>query len=165
MLETCLTTSSRHFVAVDDILKRIDCTTLAMLSPDDYQVARQRYAALCNGMAKRKRRERKATLASVAKQANKAGIAVAATRSSRRSRSKGFVVTGKSDIRTDQRPQQPGLPKQCAVTLKGINSKRKRLTDGSFKTYYWAWKGGPPLRGEPGTRNSSRATTRPSPRR
>jgi integrase len=37
------------------------------------------------------------------------------------------------------------------VTLKGINSKRKRLADGTWRTYYWAWKGGPPLRGEPGT--------------
>ena len=37
------------------------------------------------------------------------------------------------------------------VRLKGINSKRKKLADGSFKTYYWAWKGGPPLRGELGS--------------
>jgi integrase len=37
------------------------------------------------------------------------------------------------------------------VRLRGINSKRKKLADGSFRTYYWAWKGGPPLRGEPGT--------------
>jgi hypothetical protein len=37
------------------------------------------------------------------------------------------------------------------IRLKGLNSKRKRLADGSFKTYYWAWKGGPALRGEPGT--------------
>jgi integrase len=37
------------------------------------------------------------------------------------------------------------------IRLRGINAKRKRLADGSFKTYYWAWKGGPPLRGEPGT--------------
>ena len=37
------------------------------------------------------------------------------------------------------------------VRLKGINSRRKRLADGSYKTYYWAWKGGPALRGEPGT--------------
>lgn len=37
------------------------------------------------------------------------------------------------------------------VRLRGINSKRKRLADGTVKTYYWAWKGGPPLRGEPGT--------------
>ena len=37
------------------------------------------------------------------------------------------------------------------VRLKGINSKRKRLADGSYKTYWYAWKGGPALRGEPGT--------------
>lgn len=37
------------------------------------------------------------------------------------------------------------------VRLKGINSKRKRLADGRFRTYWYAWKGGPPLRGEPGT--------------
>jgi integrase len=37
------------------------------------------------------------------------------------------------------------------VRLRGINSKRKRLADGTFKTYYWAWKGGPPLRGELGS--------------
>ena len=83
------------FVAVDDILKRIDCTTLATLSPDYHQVARQRYAALCNGMAKRKRRERKVTLASVAKQANKAGIAVA--RYEIEPDGKIIVVTGKPD--------------------------------------------------------------------
>lgn len=35
------------------------------------------------------------------------------------------------------------------VRLKGINSIRKRLADGSFKTYWYAWKGGPPLKGEP----------------
>jgi integrase len=37
------------------------------------------------------------------------------------------------------------------VRLRGINSKRKKLADGTFKTYYYAWKGGPALRGEPGT--------------
>lgn len=37
------------------------------------------------------------------------------------------------------------------VRLKGVNSKTKRLADGSSKTYRWAWKGGPALRGEPGT--------------
>jgi integrase len=36
------------------------------------------------------------------------------------------------------------------VRLKGINSKRKRLADGSYKTYWYAWKSGPALRGEPG---------------
>src|SRR5262245_61870138 len=37
------------------------------------------------------------------------------------------------------------------VRLRGINSKRKRLADGSFKTYWYAWKGGPRLDGEPGS--------------
>ena len=37
------------------------------------------------------------------------------------------------------------------VKLKGLNSKRKRLADGSFRTYWYAWKGGPPLHGQPGT--------------
>jgi integrase len=37
------------------------------------------------------------------------------------------------------------------VRLKGLNSKRKRLADGSYRTYYYAWKGGPTLPGEPGT--------------
>jgi integrase len=37
------------------------------------------------------------------------------------------------------------------VRLKGINPVRKRLADGSVATYYYAWKGGPRLRGEPGT--------------
>jgi hypothetical protein len=37
------------------------------------------------------------------------------------------------------------------VRLKGVSSRRKLLADGTVKTYYWAWKGGPPLRGEPGT--------------
>jgi integrase len=37
------------------------------------------------------------------------------------------------------------------VRLKGINSIRKRLADGTYRTYWYAWKSGPPLRGEPGT--------------
>jgi integrase len=37
------------------------------------------------------------------------------------------------------------------VRLKGINVVRKRLADGSERAYYYAWKGGPALRGEPGT--------------
>ena len=37
------------------------------------------------------------------------------------------------------------------VHLKGINSKTKKLADGTTRTYWWAWKGGPPLRGEPGS--------------
>ena len=37
------------------------------------------------------------------------------------------------------------------VRLKGLNSITKRLADGTTRTYWYAWKGGPPLRGEPGT--------------
>jgi integrase len=37
------------------------------------------------------------------------------------------------------------------VRLKGINSYRAKLTHGSYKTYWYAWKGGPRLEGEPGT--------------
>src|SRR5262245_60289568 len=37
------------------------------------------------------------------------------------------------------------------VRLKGINSKRKRLADGTLRTYYYAWKGGPALHGALGT--------------
>jgi integrase len=37
------------------------------------------------------------------------------------------------------------------IRLKGINSRRKKLADGTIRTYWYAWKGGPPLRGEPGT--------------
>jgi hypothetical protein len=37
------------------------------------------------------------------------------------------------------------------VRLKGINSATKRLADGRRVTYWYAWRGGPQLRGEPGT--------------
>ena len=37
------------------------------------------------------------------------------------------------------------------IRLKGINVVRKRLADGSARAYYYAWKGGPALRDEPGT--------------
>jgi integrase len=37
------------------------------------------------------------------------------------------------------------------VRLKGVNSVRKKLSDGSWRIYHYAWKGGPPLRGAPGT--------------
>jgi integrase len=37
------------------------------------------------------------------------------------------------------------------IRLKGINSITKTLADGTLRTYWYAWKGGPPLRGEPGT--------------
>lgn len=37
------------------------------------------------------------------------------------------------------------------VRLKGINKVAKRLADGTRVTYYYAWKGGPRLEGQPGT--------------
>jgi integrase len=37
------------------------------------------------------------------------------------------------------------------VRLKGINSITKTLADGTRRTYWYAWKGGPPLRGDPGS--------------
>jgi len=37
------------------------------------------------------------------------------------------------------------------VQLKGINSYTAKLADGTTKTYWYAWKGGPRLQGEPGT--------------
>jgi hypothetical protein len=37
------------------------------------------------------------------------------------------------------------------VRLKGLNSITKKLADGTVRTYWYAWKGGPPLIGEPGT--------------
>ena len=35
--------------------------------------------------------------------------------------------------------------------LKNINRVKKTLSDGTQVTYYYAWKGGPPLKGKPGT--------------
>src|SRR5262245_26365197 len=37
------------------------------------------------------------------------------------------------------------------IQLRGINCVTKRLADGTRRTYWYAWKGGPPLRGKPGT--------------
>ena len=37
------------------------------------------------------------------------------------------------------------------IRLKGINSITKKLANDTRRTYWYAWKGGPALRGEPGT--------------
>lgn len=37
------------------------------------------------------------------------------------------------------------------IRLKGINSVTKRLADGRTVSYWYAWKGGPALRGQPGS--------------
>jgi len=37
------------------------------------------------------------------------------------------------------------------IRIKGLNWTTKRLADGSLRTYWYPWRGGPLLRGEPGT--------------
>ena len=37
------------------------------------------------------------------------------------------------------------------INMKGINPVKKRLADSSTRTYWYAWKGGPRLKGEPGS--------------
>ena len=37
------------------------------------------------------------------------------------------------------------------VNLKGIHTVKSKLADGSTRTYYYAWRGGPALPGEPGS--------------
>jgi integrase len=37
------------------------------------------------------------------------------------------------------------------IRLKGVNCATKILADGTKRTYWYAWRGGPQLRGEPGT--------------
>ena len=37
------------------------------------------------------------------------------------------------------------------MQLKGIASSRKKLADGSHRTYFYAWRGGPALEGKPGS--------------
>src|SRR5882672_6193478 len=37
------------------------------------------------------------------------------------------------------------------IRLKGLNSVKKTLADGNKIRYWYAWKGGPRLAGEPGT--------------
>jgi hypothetical protein len=37
------------------------------------------------------------------------------------------------------------------VRLKGVNHATKRLADGTTRTYWYAWRNGPLLKGEPGS--------------
>jgi hypothetical protein len=63
------------FVPADDILERIDRSTLATLSLADYEAGRRSYEALgYNGAAKRKRRERKPRVPAQFDKAIKAGL-------------------------------------------------------------------------------------------
>src|SRR5262245_4218972 len=43
-----------------------------------------------------------------------------------------------------------GWQSAMRIRLKGVNAVTKTLADGSTRTYRYAWKGGPALRGEPG---------------
>lgn len=45
----------------------------------------------------------------------------------------------------------PGKRSAVRIRLKGVNRVRKRLASGDMRTYYYAWKGGPRLEGEPGS--------------
>ena len=49
------------------------------------------------------------------------------------------------------------------IRLKGINRITKRLADGTTRTYWYAWEGGPQLEANPVRRSSSPATTRRRP--
>jgi integrase len=44
-----------------------------------------------------------------------------------------------------------GSQNEMRIRLKGLNRVVKTLADGTQRTYWYAWKGGPPLCGEPGT--------------
>jgi integrase len=44
-----------------------------------------------------------------------------------------------------------GWLRKMHVRLKGINRSVKRLADGTVKTFWYAWRGGPRLTGEPGS--------------
>ena len=37
------------------------------------------------------------------------------------------------------------------VRLKGLASARKKMADGSVRTYWYAWRGGPRIDAEPGS--------------
>jgi integrase len=43
------------------------------------------------------------------------------------------------------------------IDLKGIHKVKGKLADGTYATYYYAWRGGPRLMGEPGTRDFLRS--------
>jgi len=42
-----------------------------------------------------------------------------------------------------------GRHRRMRVRLKGINSLTTTLADGTVKTYWYAWKGGPRINAEP----------------
>jgi hypothetical protein len=44
-----------------------------------------------------------------------------------------------------------GKPDAMRVHLKGVNRSIVKLASGEVKTYWYAWRGGPRLEGEPGS--------------
>jgi integrase len=48
-------------------------------------------------------------------------------------------------------PMTNGRSRKMRIRLKGINSLTKKLADGTVKTYWYAWKGGPRINAEPCT--------------
>ncbi len=48
-------------------------------------------------------------------------------------------------------PMTNGRSRKMRIRLKGINSLTKKLADGTVKTYWYAWKGGPRIDAEAGT--------------
>ena len=48
-------------------------------------------------------------------------------------------------------PMTNGRSRKMRIRLKGINSLTKKLADGTVKTYWYAWKGGPRIDAEPCT--------------
>src|ERR1700758_5525409 len=44
-----------------------------------------------------------------------------------------------------------GWQAMVRVRLRGVNFATKTLADGTLRTYWYAWRGGPQLRGKPGT--------------
>jgi hypothetical protein len=49
------------------------------------------------------------------------------------------------------RPMTNGRHRNMRMRLKDINWSIKKLADGTTKTYYYAWRGGPRIDAEPGT--------------
>ena len=54
-------------------------------------------------------------------------------------------------LRRSCHPTTNGRHRNMRMRLKDINWSIKRLADGTTKTYYYAWRGGPRIDAEPGT--------------
>ena len=90
------------------------------------------------------RTPRKLSLLQAIRTARKAGV------------DKGTVTVGGVSVSFGESETQQGTEagrmdgETCASGSRG-SIKPKRLADGTLRTYWYAWRGGPPLRGKPGT--------------